>query len=82
MAVSVVPMVIAIYGMGAVASSLASYLIAAAKHRDASHWAFLGFVFPPLLLLTFFLRPLPHEQRVQRRLQRGLESYIADRNDD
>jgi uncharacterized membrane protein YhaH (DUF805 family) len=82
MAVSFVPMVITFYGVGAILSGAAAYAVAAAKHRDASHWGFLGFVFPPFVLLTLLLPPLTLKHRRDREIGRSIERHLADRDDD
>lgn len=82
MSTSMVPMVITLYGIGMLISAAVAYMIAAAKHRDASRWAFLGFIFPPLALLTLLLPRLTREEAHHRLLRRGLISAQRARDDD
>jgi hypothetical protein len=47
--------VIAIWGLVAIAASIAAGIMAAAKNRDHSWWAAWCFVFPPMLIVLTLL---------------------------
>jgi hypothetical protein len=79
---SMVPMVITLYGTGMLISSGIAYFIAASKHRDAQRWAFLGFIFPPLALLTLLLPRLTSQEANSRLLRRDLIRAQRSRDDD
>ena len=60
------PMFITIYGVASILAAILAYIVASAKHRDASHWATVSFLFPPAVLLTLFLTRASAEHRQVR----------------
>ena len=54
MSIQQLPMFITFYGLAGFASAILAYVVASAKHRDASHWATIAFLFPPLASLRVF----------------------------
>lgn len=63
------PMYITFYGLSAAVAGIVAYFVASARHRDASFWATVSILFPPAVILTFFLTTLPHEHRQIRHLE-------------
>lgn len=57
--------VIAIWGVAAIACSLAAALVAGVKRRDHSFWAAWSFMFPPMLLVLLVMptNPGPRPRR-------------------
>ena len=76
MSISQVPMFITIYGLASIVAAVVAYMIASAKHRDASHWATIAFLFPPAVLLTLVLRTIPPEHRSAHIVERKIRKYL------
>jgi prolipoprotein diacylglyceryltransferase len=70
------PMLITIYGIASIIAAIVAYILASMKHRDASHWATVSFLFPPAALLTFFLSTAPVEHRQARVIEKKMEKYL------
>lgn len=76
MTIQQLPMLITFYGLAGVVAAVVSYMIASAKHRDASHWATIAFLFPPAVLLTLFLSTVPAEHRQAHIVEKKLRKYL------
>ena len=70
------PMFITFYGLGSVASAVLAYVVASAKHRDASHWATIAFLFPPAGLVTLLLTRASPEHRQSSVIDKKLRKYL------
>jgi hypothetical protein len=75
-------MLITYYGLAGLVAAVAAYAIASAKHRDASHWATVSFLFPPAVLITLLLTRSTAEHRLGQTLDKKLKRYIDDVHDD
>ena len=70
------PMFITFYGLAGVVAAVIAYMIASARHRDASFWATTAFLFPPAVLLTFILSTPPVEHRQVHIVEKKLRKYF------
>lgn len=76
MTINQLPMYITFYGLAAIVGAVVAYMVASAKHRDASHWATIAFLFPPAALLTLLLSTLPREHRTAQVVERKIKQYF------
>jgi len=76
MTVDQLPMYITLYGVVAILAALISYIVAAAKHRDASHWATIAFLFPPAVLVPLLMTTAPIEHRHANIVERKLRKFF------
>ena len=76
MTINQFPMYVTFYGIAAVLAAVVAYMVASAKHRDASHWATIAFLFPPALLLTLLLSTVPAEHRQAHFVERKIKKYL------
>ncbi len=76
MSIQQLPMFITFYGAASVVGAIVAYILASARHRDASHWATVSFLFPPAALITLFLTPAPPEHRHARALEQRLQKHL------
>lgn len=76
MSIQQLPMFITFYGLASFASAILAYIVASAKHRDASHWATIAFLFPPLGLVTFFLTRPSIEHRQANALEKKFRKVM------
>ena len=56
---------IVIWGVVAIASAISAAILAAYKRRDHSGWAAWAFIFPPILVIYFFV-PANRGQKPRR----------------
>ena len=70
------PMYVTIYGAAAVVAAIVAYAVASAKHRDASHWAAIAFIFPPAVLIALLIPTVPAEHRQANIVERKLRKYF------
>lgn len=70
------PMFITLYGLAGFAAAILAYFVASAKHRDASQWAAWSFLFPPAVIMTFFLTTAPAEQRAATAIEDRLKKHL------
>ena len=71
-----IPMIITIYGVAAIVAAVVAYMIASAKHRDASFWATFSFLCPPAVLLTLVLSTVPVEHRGAQIVEKKIRKYL------
>jgi len=76
MTINQLPMYITFYGIAAIVAAVVAFMVASAKHRDASHWATIAFIFPPAVLLTLLLSTVPSEHRGAHIVERKLRKYL------
>lgn len=76
MTISQFPMYVTFYGLAAIVAAVVAYAVASSKHRDASHWAAIAFIFPPAALLTLLLSTVPAEHRQANIVERKLKKYL------
>ena len=76
MSLQQIPMLVTIYGLAGVLAAILAYVLASARRRDASFWATLSFLLPPMALLTFFLTTVPIEHHHVRMVERKLQKYL------
>lgn len=72
------PMVITIYGACSIVAAILAYMIASAKHRDASHWATVSFLFPPAMLFTLLLTRASGENRTLKHIEKHMKRMADD----
>jgi hypothetical protein len=49
--------IIAFYGIASIAAAIAALVIAPRRGRNGQSWAFWSFLFPPLALYLYYVRP-------------------------
>jgi len=76
MSIQQLPMIITFYGLAGVVAAVIAYMVASARHRDASHWATIAFLFPPAVLLTLLLSTAPTEHRQVQVVEKKLRKYF------
>lgn len=76
MSIQQFPMFVTIYGIASIVAAVLAYMIANAKHRDASHWATIAFLFPPAVLLTLLLSTVPAEHRSAHIVEKKIRKYL------
>ena len=76
MSIQQLPMLITFYGVASILASILAYIVASAKHRDASHWATVSFLLPPLALVTFMLTRASPEHRTSRVIEKKMSEML------
>lgn len=72
------PTVIALYGVCALMSAIAAYVLASAKARDAGFWATWALFLPPALLVLILLPKFTTEQQRQQIQRRRINATLED----
>ena len=76
MSIQQLPMFITFYGAAGFVAAILAYIVASSKHRDASHWATISFLFPPLALVTLLLSRASPEHRQTRIIEKKFQKYM------
>ena len=73
------PQIIVITGIISLIAAIAGYIVAKRKNRSGDRWGFACFIFPPALIILFFLskntevaQPAELSERDMRRLREDL----------